>query len=320
MWLRSSASWLLALIFCVSVQVAAVSYAHAYDKIWLYYVYNLAWKLDGPSQRYILRFLDPKNPADRQMNNQNINKGNRGSLPNGQLTWEEFQWSLNWALADKTLNPVPELSDDFDKLAKQLWQTSWMGSEIKLGVAQSLRVQKGSRAPPGFLEYTDYIHSLTQMVEQAKIRLSGPDVAADLDKLHKLADKIVQIREVEFRQSKYLGEDLKKVFPGINIVEEEVPNPDPKRAGETKYNFKLVNTLKTLEDPVTKAAIKAALGLQGDTSDKWKSKFIERVNRYGMETWNGAPIDPPYEEEARRHRKTLTAWRRAFAVSSPGPC
>jgi hypothetical protein len=125
MWLRSrfTTVWLLLGVSYYGVLVAGfASYAHAYDKIWLYYAYQVAWKLEGSGQTYILRHLDPR--RDGKLINQGYNpKGNRGSLPDGQLTWPEF---LSLLGGRETELNVPSLTDDLEGLASKIWQSGWV--------------------------------------------------------------------------------------------------------------------------------------------------------------------------------------------------
>jgi hypothetical protein len=130
------------------------SYSHAYDKIWLYYAYEVAWQFKGSGQTYILRHLDFKNDGGFIKRGYNPT-GNRGSLPNGQLTWEEFIRLLNNAPPDKA---VPALTDDLEKVAGEIWKTGWIKKKLIIQSAVGMNNA----------EYHEFIKSCGDMMMEGR--------------------------------------------------------------------------------------------------------------------------------------------------------
>jgi hypothetical protein len=159
---RSPYTWLLLVVGYWASIVASKSFAGAYERILLYYTYNVTLKYKGPSQSYILRQLDSvKDSALWQVSYSQ--KGNRGSLPDGQMTWEEFEASLH---NDKSITPkdIPTLNPaNFDQVALNLWNKK-MGGFFKVELAAGV-------IPPPKVQYFTYVEGLKEIVKDARANM-----------------------------------------------------------------------------------------------------------------------------------------------------
>jgi hypothetical protein len=154
---RSPCTWLLLVAVYWASIAASKSFAGAYERILLYYAYNIANTYKGPSQTYILRQLD--SVKDNTLWAASYSKwGNRGTLPGGQMTWEEFQLSLNHDNA-RTPKDIPPLNPaNFDQVAKGLYDKNMAGMFKVEAAAGSL--QK--------VGYYNYVESVKEMVKDAR--------------------------------------------------------------------------------------------------------------------------------------------------------
>ncbi|KAK2060411.1 hypothetical protein LY76DRAFT_634629 [Colletotrichum caudatum] len=298
MFLR--ASCILFVVAHFAVLAASKSFSAAYEKIWLYYAYQVAFKIEGPSQPYILRQLDPNDPLDRKYTTA-INNGNRGSLKDGMMTWNEFQWALNNL---KGKPDLPQLEDDIEKTATNIWY-----STIRNKMMVDVAATNWDKKKPA--KYETYIDSLAAMIR--KVRNNSQNdykIQGELKKLQKISEKIVSVRQAEFRQDKYLGEELKELFPGVILHTDPVSDP-----GNPSKTFNVVNLPETLRDPESEIAIRAAVGGESDTTNLWKKKFVQFVFHYGETRFDDDMSDDnpfkgtnPFTKPARQHRAALDVW------------
>ncbi|KAK1445740.1 hypothetical protein CMEL01_09983 [Colletotrichum melonis] len=306
MWFRIS--WAFLFVAYFAVLVVSKGAAAAYEKLWLWYAYEIAYKLDGSSQTYILRQLDPKNKLDKKYTTA-INNGNRGSLPGGQMTWEEFLRSLSNLKGDPELPQLDET--DFDKTASRIWN-----SKVKKTVM--VNIAAANWDPKKVIDYHDYIDSLGAMIRKARAQLGDDAIKGELEKINFVNDRIVSIRSSEFRQDKYLGTDLRNNFPQVVIHTSPVSNPI-----KPSEIWDVVDLQATLSDPASETAIRAAVNMPQDTTGAWKKKFIDRVNEYGSTAFGTKkPFknEPPFEVPAQTHRTVLAVWTNCLDATKRSIC
>ncbi|KAH9233979.1 hypothetical protein K456DRAFT_53494 [Colletotrichum gloeosporioides 23] len=309
--MRLRISCVLLVVTHFAVLAATKSIAAAYEKIWLYHAYQIAFKLEGPTQGYILRQLDPKIKEDKKHTTA-INNGNKGSLKDGMMTWNEFQWALNNLKGQPEL---PQLQDDVDKTALNLWN-SVVNNKLKVDVAATNWDAKNS------IPYSTYIDSLSAMIRKARSQLGDAAIETELRKINAVNQKIVTIRAAEFRQDRYLGDDLREVFPQVVVHTYQVSNPS-----KPSEIWDVVDLEKTLDDPESEAAIKIAVNMRSDTTEAWKKKFSERVSYYGSTAFGDTTSDdnpfknePPFTTEARNHRRVLAVWKNCLQATKKAIC
>ncbi|WQF84018.1 hypothetical protein CDEST_09032 [Colletotrichum destructivum] len=294
MWLRISC--ILLLVSHFAVFAASKSFSAAYEKIWLYYAYQLAFKFEGPTQPYILRQLDPTVPMDRRYMTA-INNGNRGSLKDGMMTWNEFQWALNNMAGHPE---IPQLEDDVEKTATNIWYSAMKNEMMVEWAAASWNVNKVPK-------YHVYIDSLGAMIRKARDSMNDFEILDELRKLDTIGEKIVSLRRAEFLQDRYLGRELRGLFPNVVIHTDIVANP-----GKPSEPFEVVNLRRTLQDPESEAAIRIAVGMEHETTNLWKKKFVEHVHFYGETTFGNQPVT---ESPATKHRSVLTVWENCLRAT-----
>ncbi|KAF6834628.1 hypothetical protein CMUS01_06100 [Colletotrichum musicola] len=319
MWFRTS--WILLVVAHFSVLAASKSASAAYEKIWLYYAYQIAYKLDGPNQRYILRQLDPKDRLDRKYTTA-INNGNRGSLKDGMMTWTEFQWSLNNLRGQPSL---PELEDDLDKTAANIWNSD-IRNKLMVNIAASH--YEGEDAG---VKYHSYIDSLGAMIRRARSEIGDSAIGEEmLRKTREVSEKIVDMRAAEFRQDRYIGEFLRTNFPGIRAYTYQVSDiskqtsPAPVvhgiRRRIKKEVYDVVDLGRTLYAFESEIAIKLAFGMDGDTTGAWRKRFVDFFNNYVKEAFSNGPPIPERDPLAEGHRTVLTVWEQCLEAADNPVC
>lgn len=161
---RSPCIWLFLLLACWATIVASKSVSVTYERMLLFYAYRIAFMYKGASQSYILRHLDPVKDAVAWKASYN-QLGNRGSLPDGQLTWKEFQLAIDPGV--QPTGPVPELDEtDFDRVAAGLRDVGLAEREFPVRLAQGLPPNKNGGKP-----YHEYVSYLREMVVEARANM-----------------------------------------------------------------------------------------------------------------------------------------------------
>jgi hypothetical protein len=170
---------------------------------------------------------------------------------------------------------------------------------------------------------------LQQIIESMSTSSGDDAIATELSKLDYLGNRICTIRKQEFTQDRYLGEDLRNIFPEIKVQYDEITNPDPRvKDGAVEKTWHVVNAQDTLNHPDSRKAIKAALKKEGDNTEGWKKSFMERVNFYGNEAFgrkstgksddNPFKDKKPYDKASWSHSRALKSWTHCYdAVKKP---
>ncbi|KAK3494127.1 uncharacterized protein B0T23DRAFT_315024 [Neurospora hispaniola] len=285
---RSAWTWIVLIATWASL-VASKSPAAAYELIFGYHVYNTAWKYRGAGQGIIYRQLDPE--KDKTLFKQSYGqKGHKGSLAEGQMDWKEF--TLAW-LRNNKIGPqnIPDLDPtDLTKTAQKLWEIP--GSKfVKLQLATGTLSEVRGKGP----EYHTVLKGWSDMVKEARGALGDSKIAAELEGIRLASERATFIRRAEFSQVEYLGEELVKDLPGIEIKSKLVS------IDEFNDVRKVVDVQATLTDPKNRENIPKALGLS--SSDDWVSKFIQKVDQYGM------LVGKPEEEMTRSERAAFNHQR-----------
>ncbi|KAI3392187.1 hypothetical protein diail_6078 [Diaporthe ilicicola] len=317
MWLHSPLLfiYLLNLVAFAVAQAGGGSESHGEERIWLYAAYEVAWVLEGRNQQYILPFLT----LDRDRNAKN-NDGHRGSGPDQKLEFKEFmddiagQWPGSCTI---------ELTDDLDDVAYKL---------TKGGFAKALKViqargwkfsQKAVAKTPTLYDYDVFLKDLSDMVNKCRKEKGDSVIQEQLDKMKTLAEKIVPIRDADFRQQKWItkdvedefltrkkkdpasGEEVKDDDASGKIIYEQIDQGGTKVDDLTRPDFK-----KTIADAKNKKLFKEKMG----NSKTWRSDVNKWIDQYADNAWietankHGEDI-PTYPERAQTHFKVLQAWK-----------
>ncbi|KAJ4399152.1 hypothetical protein N0V85_006102 [Neurospora sp. IMI 360204] len=266
---RSAWTWIVLIAAWASL-VASKSPAVAYEMIFGYHTYNTAWKYRGVGQGVIFRQLDPE--KDKTLFDASYKqKGHRGSLAQGQMDWKEF--TLAW-LRDNKLGPgdIPELDQaDLGKTAKKLMDLS-----AKAKMELKVQLATGEVGPP----------------------VGGDSqIAAELEGMRLASERARFIRRANFTQVQYLGDELKREFPGIEVKSELIALEEFQEVRE------VVNVQATLTDPKNRENMPKALGLS--SADDCVSKFMERVDNYGVVVGKPKKEMTDDERKAVSHRRVL---------------
>ncbi|CCD56469.1 hypothetical protein BofuT4_P146380.1 [Botrytis cinerea T4] len=279
--------WLALWLSFLTAQVASKSISGAYEKIWFYYVYELAWKLDGSKQTAILPWLTRNNQITPK------NNGNKGKDPtmNGQLNFQEF---MNHMAID-VKEPVEVIlnTEDLDATAMSLWRGGF-GGAVRVGIATNTGA---GTATTKVTSYNKFIEDLMGVVTRARKTLGADQVSDAMSQMDKLLKSIITIRSREFRLD-YLGRDIIAAFPGTTVTYVDVP--DPREDPATGKTIQAVDVTATFRDPRNTAPIMSQFG-PGDQS---AANFIEWVDNYGVADRNG----PKYKPAAIAHRTVLDLW------------
>ncbi|KAK3351871.1 hypothetical protein B0H65DRAFT_459307 [Neurospora tetraspora] len=310
MLVRLAWAWTFLIASWASI-VASKSPSVFYEMMSAYGIYNIAWQYKGADQRYIYPLLDAE--RDKKLVEESYRQqGHRGSLPNGKMNWEEF--AAAW-FRDDSIDPsrIPPLDlDNIEATAKALKAVK-EPRMVPIALASGqLPVKVGGNVQEK--KYHELLTEWMNMVVEARERLPVAPMRNDLKAITLANEKAKFIRLTEFRQTQYLGADLKRVFPGIRILGFDVAIP------EFEKNYKMVDVAKTLSDPVNKRnmpdILAKAIGwhqLPFDPVD-WKERFQLLVVEYGRETYQHSEtkkLMSKKEREAQRsalsHRKVLEA-------------
>lgn len=259
----------------------------------------MAWLQDGDKQNVILPILTKNN----QINNKNL--GNKGSLANGQCTWQEFldRLTLTDPAGDKTAakKGIPTEIDpnDLDALGTALINAkNGYGEEVRVGIATNT----GAGVPGSSAKYNEVRGAPREHRHLiCRARATEPDkVAGLLPGMKTLVTKIIKSRATDFHQVWWLGKDIETKFglPSVSSTTVEDPRKPP-GSGETVEIFDVQGTLANTEN---QAAIQQTFSLGNDTSE-WRDHFIAWVDNYGADPWAGHPT---YPVAATNHRDVLT--------------
>lgn len=282
--------WLAFWLTFLTAQVAGKSISGAYEKIWFYYVYNLAWKLDGSKQTAILPWLTRNNQITAK------NNGNKGKDPtmNGQLNFQEFVSLM--AFKDPAEATIVLDAEDLDGTAMSIWKGGY-GGTVRVGVATN--TGPGTKNPK-IISYNQFLEDLTGVVTRARTTLAADEISDTMSQMDKLLDSIVTIRSREFRLS-YLGRDIVTAFPGTTVTYVDVPDPNEDPA--TGKTIEAVDVTATFRDERNTALIMSQFGSEEVSA----TKFIAWVDNYGVAGRDG----PKYTEAAIVHRTVLDLWKSA---------
>lgn len=194
---------LLKLIVFTAAQ-AGGSESHGDERIWINLGYEVAWVLDGKDQKYLLPFLTEKS----QRNTKNYD-GNRGSGPDQKLEFKEFMDCL----AGKWPGTCTiDLTDDLDDVAKRL-NTGGFGQSLKTVQARGWTYSaKAKEKDPTIYDYDRFLKDTGDMVNKCRKEKGDAAIQDKLDKMKTIAEKIVQIRDADFRQQKWVANDVDETF------------------------------------------------------------------------------------------------------------
>ncbi|KAF7857094.1 uncharacterized protein EAF02_011327 [Botrytis sinoallii] len=282
--------WLAVWLAFLMAQVASKSISGAYEKIWFYYVYNLAWKLDGSEQTAILPWLTRNNQINAR------NNGNKGkdTTMNGQLNFREFVSLM--AFQNPAQSTLVLDTEDLDGTAMSIWRGGY-GGTVRVGIATNTGPGTKITKEPS---YNQFLEDLTGVVTRARKTLEAGEISDIMSQMDKLLDSIITIRSREFRLS-YLGRDIAAAFPGTTVTYVDVPDPNEDPA--TGKTIKAVDVTATFRDERNTALIMRQFGSEEVSA----TNFIAWVDNYGVTGRDG----PKYTGPAIVHRTVLDLWKSA---------
>ncbi|EAA29199.2 hypothetical protein GE21DRAFT_3793 [Neurospora crassa] len=287
---RSAWTWIILFTGWASI-VASKSPAAVYEMIFSYHIYNIAWQYRGADQEYIYRLLDPVKD-DELFNMSYRKKGHRGSLAHGQMDWKEF--CLAW-FKDDTLGPehIPELDpQDLRKTAAELKKVrdlEMVKTKLAAGKKQDVA-------------YHELLRSWRKMIEEAQAHLGDSKIATDLKSIALATGRAGEVRNYEFWQMKYFGEDMRRQLPGIKLKSRIVSIP------EFGATYRVFDFRATMTDPNNKAKMPKALGLS--ESSPWVMKYLEKISEYGVTAFG-----PKTRKQRELNRKSASHRRVLMAVN-----
>ncbi|KAJ8058600.1 hypothetical protein OCU04_012777 [Sclerotinia nivalis] len=257
--------------------------SHGHERIWFYYVYNLAWELDGPDQTSLLPI--PKT-TENQINA--TKETNRGSLPRGQLNFPEFM--VRMTDGEKQKCEIQLNGKDLDGTARQLCDAKFCRNISARIIADTVPGTLDGKTIP----YIQMVQNLMGVVTKAHQKIpSNPDVVDTVKKMVELVNTIVRIREAAFSQGKWLGKDIADAF-GLPEDEGKQPTsiiyvdiPDPNEHPATGKTVQRVDVQATFDDTRNNALIKEAFERKRATSDDTlKNTPIKEGLEWETESWN----------------------------------
>jgi hypothetical protein len=167
-------------------------------------------------------------------------------------------------------------------------------------------------------EYHKYIGKLQGMIDTARDTVGDANLEKFLTPMEAVLDKIVVIRQTEFRQKQYFGQaildnlfttevDREKFLIRTNSVD------DP--SGKNR-KLDVVDIYATIGDDYNQGMLQDSLGAD------WRDKFMQFFLNYGSSTekWDGWNPKPTFDEAAKQHRNVLTAWTKTLASSHARLC
>ncbi|KAF3009149.1 hypothetical protein E8E14_001004 [Neopestalotiopsis sp. 37M] len=273
----------------------------AMEKIWFWYVYQVAWKLDGPVQNWILPFVN----KDRT---NYINHGNRGTGPGGMLTWPEFlQCLCQFPRGEKM---PPPLEDDYETVASGLWELGYgveLGLMILFGKMKKIVFQKKQSTEEVYddksyveLSYLEIMGRLVFRLEHARIRNENL-ITSEVEALRDLTNRILSYREAD--TMKFLGGDVMKIFfpngTGV-VIETDMEDPD-----DPSKMVRVIDVEMTASDPNNETALKRVFG-----SDYY-SLFKSWCKVYGSNEYIEKSQQFDKNHPASTHFWTIVRWRQA---------
>ncbi|KAK6836723.1 hypothetical protein PG987_007218 [Apiospora arundinis] len=301
--------YLICLLGALVGQCLAKSRIGATEKIWFWYAYQIAWKLDGPVQNWILPFLNP----DRTTS---MNHGNRGSGPDSMLAWPEFVQCLCQMPRGQRIPPAP--SDDgsnFEDVVDALWALGYgsaLGTLIVFGKRENSdpldrRFKEETYNDEKYLSltYLEMIQRIAYRLEHARIRDENK-ITGELTALQTLTDMVLRFRELDTK--KFLGADVAKTFFLGNA--DRVHYETIQDADNPEETAQVIEVKATAKDPRNAADLQRAFPT-AKGPDGWRRAFGEWCDLYG----SNASVDnfsefkkddPPYT-----HFQAIVCWRQA---------
>lgn len=307
--------FLLKFIVFTAAQAGGGSESHGDERLWINLGYEVAWVLDGKDQQYILPFLT----ENKERNAKNYD-GNRGSGPDQKLEFKEFMDCLSGKWPGTC---TIDLTDDLDDVAKRL-NTGGFGNSLKIVQARGWTYSKiAKKNDPTIYDYDRFLKDISDMVNKCRREKGDSAIQDKLDKMRTIAEKIVQIRDADFRQQKWVAKDLDETFllrekkdpasgemvrdkaASGRVIYEQTTDGGTKVDDLTRPNF-----LATISDAKNKKLFKETL----NNSKTWRKDINKWIDQYADNAWidkankAGGRI-PSYPDRAQSHFKVLQAWK-----------
>lgn len=305
--------WLVFLVL-PSTLVAATGYAGAYERLFLWNVYNLLMD-DDLGQKVILPFLKQKGDPWRQ---------NKGSGPDNRLLFHEFMERCdNRKRNTCEVNGETSETRSIDDVAHDL-------NSARYNRVLNIRQLYGLQGYRG--HYSDYLQDVNVAVSKARAKgdkgESGSlntndyrqwDYTDYISKMQATIKAISDIRTLEFND-KYLkwafGETFnlyvdesvepKSARTFIEGVELDDPQTSPYTENKTKYVA--VNIENSIKNKPIQAKIQAVLGGKSSELPKKILTWVTYCGQTNNDACNELKL-PAFTEESTAHRKVLDAVR-----------
>ncbi|KAF2750972.1 hypothetical protein M011DRAFT_455933 [Sporormia fimetaria CBS 119925] len=298
-------TWVLGLLNGVVGQAAGAGniWAHAYERIWLWEMYDL--------------FVNKYEPAKQSMifpqsNTGHIGLRNKGSGPNGRLTYSEFMFRLQGGAVVQGRPPNVGQHDleafspsraGYDGAAQRLKSVGYVTPvERPDQVDPTLKVYKPDPEDPHKGAYTALVEKIDREFE---IIFHGDEDFAIISRAKEqqllgLAEKIIRIREEDTQR--FLGEKFKEAPKDAN---------DKLRMGLTKTVFDTVPSAAgggTYQKVNVAATFQAYTKPDGTLEGDLAKHFPHQGAMIDWMTENGNPYSGDWTEGSKRHWRLLKSW------------
>ncbi|EFR03917.1 hypothetical protein MGYG_06916 [Nannizzia gypsea CBS 118893] len=300
-------SWLLALASYVQVAAAGNDAAHAFERIWLYEMYEVFCDVD-PKQTKIFS----------AQGTGTVPNSNKGTGPGGRLTYAEFQWRLQGGKTPLVNLQSPKTIGVY-QAADELLKLGWTGILKVADIDLTLKGYKAPQNDPNKKNYMELIDRVEK--EYSNYRLSSPgktyeSIFTDTARATRIADishAIYTLREEDrhtFISDKYIWNrnglwlavgpnDQQKLKSKISYVDS---------SGKTIY----LGDDYTVTDIAKVFATNCPGGKLGPALTYWKWTSAKDITDWLAKLGDASPAvagQPTSSPEDITHRRVLESWK-----------
>lgn len=265
-------------------------------------------------------FCDIKGGADKQnmiFRQKNIASripfNNKGSGPNGRMTYSEFQWRLQkkGLIPNSFPTNLPNPMDDPHKAAKDLLDRGWNGNLLIEDIDDSFNSWSKPANDPHAEKYSALIDKIEKQYSKFRqnTQTALPITGDRYNQFDKLGKAIVRLRQLETQDwvSRYFSGDPStdpKKAGGLGL-KDIVTNEVESNVGQIKEKYKVVDVIATFQKYTnTDGTLKPEL-----------SKHF--ANQEAMLKWIDEQGNPNsglnYSDSSKSHYRALKSWK-TFAI------
>ncbi|KAL3956542.1 hypothetical protein ACCO45_009388 [Purpureocillium lilacinum] len=270
----------LALAFLVAVQVAAIKRGHAFERLFVWEAYNIAWDWKGNKQQYLF-------PIQRG------GKTNKGSGPDGRFTFQEFMNAVenrspNHQNGLCTVAPPDENNGRTFKIVATELEAAKFNSILQpLLINRRFDSGKPGQKKKFYPELLKWIN--TMIVEAVQAEGVRDKIQHRLLNMKTLTDIVLSCRDTEF-QKRLSDGMIRGVHKGGAGISEDLLRTDPAVTNPfSDEEVKRVNLVQTLALLAPSDRQKVAHWFEQYGTEDWKTKIAQE------------PVAGQSEKEKRRH-------------------